>query len=165
MFLTPNPFWKKIKNGVWYKNSPVGINEIGNWVKSLAEQTGLDVKRRKISNHSIRSSAVTSLAKAGVGEQQLMKITGHHNINSIKSYLQLDGGHHQSIINQMREVTATSNACSASGSASVSGAQNVDLPIAQSSDGESTVEGDAQGFLHNCTNVTLSNCVFNFHSK
>ena len=97
MFLTPNPFWNKIQNAVWYKNSPVGVNEIGKWVKSLAIVTGLDIKRRKISNHSVRSSAVSALAKAGVEEQQLMKITGHQNVNSIKPYLQLDDKHHKSI--------------------------------------------------------------------
>ncbi|KAJ3661948.1 hypothetical protein Zmor_006320 [Zophobas morio] len=82
MFLTPNPFWNKIQNAVWYKNNPVGVNEIGKWVKSLAIVTGLDIRRRKISNHSVRSSAVSALAKAGVEEQQLMKITGHQNVNS-----------------------------------------------------------------------------------
>ncbi|KAJ3655533.1 hypothetical protein Zmor_014660 [Zophobas morio] len=102
MFLTPNPFWNKIQNAVWYKNSPVGVNEIGKWVKSLAIVTGLDIKRRKISNHSVRSSAVSALAKAGVEEQQLMKITGHQNVNSIKPYLQLDDEHHKSIINKIR---------------------------------------------------------------
>ncbi|KAJ3641890.1 hypothetical protein Zmor_028360 [Zophobas morio] len=97
MFLTPNPFWNKIQNAVWYKNSPVGVNEIGKWVKSLVIVTGLDIKRRKISNHSVRSSAVSALAKTGVEEQQLMKITGHQNVNSIKPYLQLDDKHHKSI--------------------------------------------------------------------
>lgn len=164
MFLTASPFWDKVEGGVWYKNSPVGVNEISKWVKSSADRIGLDVKRRKISNHSIRSSAVTSLAKSGVGEQQIMKITGHNNINSIKSYLQLDGEHHQAIINQMRGkiTTATSNVlCTASTSVSSSSADNVVLPT----DFTSSKETALQGLLQNCSNVNFSNCSFNFYSK
>lgn len=68
MFFTPSPFWDKVENVVWYKNNPVGTNEISKWVKLLAEKTGLDVKRRKISNYSVCSSSVSSMMKAAVGE-------------------------------------------------------------------------------------------------
>ncbi|KAJ3652243.1 hypothetical protein Zmor_018224 [Zophobas morio] len=102
MFLTPNPFWNKIQNAVWYINSPVVVNEIGKWVKPLAIVTGLEIKRRKLSNHSVLSSAVSALAKTGVEEQQLMKIRGHQKVNSIKPYLQLHDEHHKAIINKIR---------------------------------------------------------------
>ena len=143
MFLTPNPFWNKIQNAVWYKNSPVGVNEIGKWVKSLAIVTGLDIKRRKISNHSVRSSAVSALAKAGVEEQQLMKITGHQNVNSIKPYLQLDDEHHKSIINKIR---------------------NNSVNQVNNTVNDKTISG-ASCLLQNCTNVTFSNCTFNVTDK
>jgi hypothetical protein len=85
----------------------VGVNEIGKWVKTAAEEIGMDTKKRKISNHSIRSTTVSSLAKAGVGEHQLIKITGHNIINSIKPYLQMDNEHHRTIVEKMRTTTST----------------------------------------------------------
>ena len=35
------------------------------------------------------------MSKSGVGEHQIMKITGHNNINSIESYLQISSGSQQ----------------------------------------------------------------------
>lgn len=39
-----------------------------------------------------------------------MKITGHGNRHSIKSYLQIDSGHQQEIIEVMRSVSKSSQA-------------------------------------------------------
>ncbi|KAK4880611.1 hypothetical protein RN001_008757 [Aquatica leii] len=100
LFLTANP--NSCEPGIWYKNIPVGINEIGKWTKKSAEKAGLDVKRFKITNHSTRSSAVTQLAKSGVKEQ-LIKITGHSSASSIRFYLQLDTQHHAQITSKMRK--------------------------------------------------------------
>jgi hypothetical protein len=90
-FLTPNPFWQKTNSKGWYKNSPIGTNEISKWTKSSAKNIGLDVKRVKITNHSY-----------GVGEQKLVKITGHSNPSSLKPYLQLEQEHHREIIGSIR---------------------------------------------------------------
>ena len=38
---------------------------------------------------------MTQLVKKGIGEQQLIKLTGHSSANSIKSYLQIGGEHQQ----------------------------------------------------------------------
>ncbi|CAH0558871.1 unnamed protein product [Brassicogethes aeneus] len=70
--------------------------------KAVQIAIGLNVKERKITNHSNRSTAVSELAKNGVQEQQLLKITGHSNPNSIKPYLNIDQEHHNKIINTMR---------------------------------------------------------------
>jgi hypothetical protein len=83
-FLTPNPFWQKTNSNGWYKNSPIGTNEISKWTKSSAKNIGLDVKRVKITNHSNRAATVTELSRSGVGEQKLVKITGHSNPSSLK---------------------------------------------------------------------------------
>lgn len=161
MFLTANPFWNRGESSAWYKNSPVGINEISKWVKYLAKEIGLDVKRRKISNHSIRSSAVSALAKAGVGEHQLMKITGHSNVNSIKSYLQLDHDHHKVIIDEMRRniSTTTTVASSLASNSSVGSGNSV---LAQNNDPEISAK---EALLQHCNNVNFSNCSFHLFNK
>ncbi|KAJ3661308.1 hypothetical protein Zmor_005708 [Zophobas morio] len=102
LFLTPNPAWREPSSVGWFKNSPVGRNEMGKWTRTAAEEIGIDIKKKKISNHSLRSTAVSQLAKAGVGEEQLIKITGHANTFSIKPYLQLDGDHHYQMIDKLR---------------------------------------------------------------
>ncbi|KAJ3661198.1 hypothetical protein Zmor_005606 [Zophobas morio] len=68
LFLTSNPAWREPSSVGWFKNSPVGRNEMGKWTRTAAEEIGIDIKKKKISNHSLRSTAVSQLAKAGVGE-------------------------------------------------------------------------------------------------
>src|SRR5699024_5035067 len=101
LFLCCNSNWK---NGKWYKDSPIGINTLSKWTRESAEKVGLQTNRLKVSNHSHRASAVSSLAKQGVSEQQLVKITGRAHTNSIKSYLQLDTEHHFNLVQNLRNV-------------------------------------------------------------
>lgn len=102
LFLTPNENFNNFNAKSWYKNCPVGRNTISTWFKLAAGKIGIDTKKIKVTNHSGRATAVSNLAKAGIGEQQLIKITGHSNSQSIKPYLQLDSTHHQNIIETMR---------------------------------------------------------------
>lgn len=104
LFLTPNRNWQ---SSVWYKNIPIGLNNLSSWTKKTAEKIGLDTLSKKFTNHSNRSTAVTHLANANVPEQQLMKITGHTNSNSIKTYLQMQSTHHEEIINSMRKAATS----------------------------------------------------------
>lgn len=133
LFLRPNRFWKT-ENDTWFDNIPVGKNTINGWTKSSAQVIGLDTKNKKITNHSNRSTAVSQLAKKGVPEQQLIKITGHNNSTSIKPYLTIDENRHDEIINSMR------------GNASTVGSNN-------------TSSSSASTF--NFTNCTFNNCSFN----
>lgn len=102
-FLTPNPNWKcENVDTFWYKNSPIGKNTISKWTKLAAEAIGIDTKRVNISNHSHRASTISHLAKAGVPEQSLIKMTGHSKTGSLKPYLQFDDEHHNKIVQQIR---------------------------------------------------------------
>src|SRR5436190_13834764 len=96
IFLTVNPSWKDKKS--------VGFYIISKWTSDAAEQIGLDVKRCKITNHSIRSTAVSNLAKSGVGEHQITKITGHSNSSFISSYIKIDSEHHEALITNLRNL-------------------------------------------------------------
>ena len=68
----------------------------------MAKNIALDVKRVKITNHSNRAAATTELSRSGVGEQKLVKITGHSSPSSLKPYLQLDQEHHRELIGSIR---------------------------------------------------------------
>lgn len=74
LFLTPNPKWKLHNSSSWFKNVPMG-NEMAKWVKRNSEKIGIDSKKKKKTNNSLRSSIVSQLAKSGLGVKQLIKIT------------------------------------------------------------------------------------------
>jgi hypothetical protein len=103
LFLTPNPSWQNQQSIGRFKNTPVGRNQISSWMAESAKNWYRFKKKKKITNHSVRATAVSNLAKQGVGEQQLIKITGHSSAHSIRPYLQMDMEHHQTIINSMRQ--------------------------------------------------------------
>lgn len=105
LFLTPNPFWKNSTER-WYKNLPVGVNELSKWTKQTAQAIGIDVQNNKITNHSHRSTAVTIMANAGISDQQLIKITGHSSANSIQPYLNMQPEQHNNILEKMRGSSA-----------------------------------------------------------
>ena len=52
LFLTPNPNWNKSETSAWYKDCPVGKNQISTWTKEAAEKIGIDTKIARISNRS-----------------------------------------------------------------------------------------------------------------
>lgn len=87
----------------------MGVNEIGKWLKLAAESVGIDINSAKISNHSLRATAISELAKKGIGETQLIKISGHSNVSSFKPYIQMDKEHHQDIILKLRNDTEENN--------------------------------------------------------
>lgn len=47
LFLTVNPFWQTENSKGWFKNMPIGKNEMSKWTKSSASKIGLDVKEKK----------------------------------------------------------------------------------------------------------------------
>lgn len=149
-FLTSNPFWTK--NGIWYKNSPVGRNELSKWLKKSAEQCGINVKNRKITNHSSRSTIVSHLAKAGVEEQQLIKITGHASASSIQPYLNIDSSHHTTIIEKIRKVPSSSGI---SASVTKTSTSTSTCSLAESK------EEYSDEIIKKPYNVVYTNCVFN----
>jgi hypothetical protein len=106
MFLSVNHGWTPENKAVWFKNCPAGINELGKWLKVSAQKAGLDTKRLKTTNHSADLSAVTMLPSSGIGEQELIKKTGHSSGASIKPYLQLNEEHHSRIIQCFRNKAA-----------------------------------------------------------
>lgn len=146
LFLTQNPFWNKVPGARWYKDSPVGQNTISKWVKESAQKAGLDLGNKKITNHSSRATAVSNLAKSGLGEQQIIKITGHANSNSIKPYLQLDQEHHELIVKKLRRSEPTAE----------NAINSINL-MPSTSSGTITDNSDLK---KTCTNV-YNNCIFN----
>lgn len=160
LFLTPNPTWNTPQTLGWFKNIPVGRNKLSKWTKEAAVRTGLNTKDKKITNHSLRATAVSNLAKAGIEEQQLIKITGHNRAGSIKPYLQMDSNHHSTIINALRNGSKEPEASSSQGQIN----QNTTTAATSSEDDVHLSEVSSiiknHNNISNNTPVVYNNCKF-----
>lgn len=137
LFLTPNPDWKK--TGIWYKNCPMGLNQLSKWTRLGAQSIGINTKKVKITNHSNRSSTVSNLTKSGANLQEVIQITGHSSSESLKPYLKLSNEHHLNIVEKMRKTT---------------------LPCSTNNIASSSSSTD-----NNVSNIIYNNCTFNINTK
>lgn len=67
LFLTINPAWKL--NRKWFKDVPAGRNTVSKWTNIQTKISGLNIENIKLTNHFLRATGVSNLAKKGVGEQ------------------------------------------------------------------------------------------------
>lgn len=95
LYLTPlrkERDWTKAP--VWFSKIPLGIHSIDTLMKSMAEAAGLDVTRKRYTNHSIRKTTVRKLRKGGASSTEIIAITGHKNQQSLVDYDELDENDH-----------------------------------------------------------------------
>lgn len=155
MFLTCNPSWNNSESSYWYKNMPIGRNEISKWTKEAAAKIGLDTKHCKITNHSNRATAVSNLIKNKAQEQQLIKLTGHGSVSSIKPYLQMDTEHHLSVINKLRRNESNVEPQPGTSKTNLNkGLESTNVENVISGEKETPTIYQNCNFFINCTNVT-----------
>jgi integrase len=71
------------KTPVWFKSSPLGVNSLGNFMKSMAEQGNLP---GKYTNHSARRTMITTLRHENINPLDISQLSGHKNLKSIDTY-------------------------------------------------------------------------------
>ena len=89
-----SPFYLTVKpqvhinSDVWFYPRPLGKNKIGSLLKNAAEllQTDTGKSRSKIANHSARKTSITKLLDNNVHPLNVSQLSGHKNIDSLKSY-------------------------------------------------------------------------------
>ena len=69
---------------VWYANQPVGLNKLGEMMKSISKKAGLT---KVYTNHCVQATTVTVLNKSGVVPHQICHITGHKRVESLAPYI------------------------------------------------------------------------------
>lgn len=67
----------------FFDNSPLGVKTIGSFMKKISQSAKLS---KLYTNHSIRSTCITLLNEEGVAATNIIKITGHSSVNSLKTY-------------------------------------------------------------------------------
>ena len=93
LFQYPKRNWRP-SDKVWYENRPHGKNKLSSLMKEISVEAGLS---RTYTNHSVRATAITLWANAGLTVREIMTISGHRNGASLRSY------HNQPSVNQLRK--------------------------------------------------------------
>lgn len=68
---------------VWFGNSPVGHNLLGETVKRLCKNAEIE---GQFTNHSLRATTATRALKKGIPDKFVMERTGHRDIRSLQKY-------------------------------------------------------------------------------
>ena len=73
---------------IWYYNRPLGKNKLGEFLSKAANvlQQRSASSRSKVSNHSARKTAITSLLEKNVNPLHVSQLSGHKNVDSLNSY-------------------------------------------------------------------------------
>ena len=72
-----------VSDSCWYTMKPIGINTLGNFMKTISKRLGLSIH---YSNHSIWATVVTLLSSKGLEARQIMRLTKHKSESSLRSY-------------------------------------------------------------------------------
>ena len=80
----------------WYTSKPIGINELGGFMKNISKRLSLS---KIYTNHCIRATTVTVLSAEGLEARHIMRVTGHRCESSLRSY------DHDNTIIQKRKIS------------------------------------------------------------
>lgn len=78
----------KPKTNVWYASTRVGDHPLSDFMKNLSKSAQLS---QKYTNHDIRVTGCSILHRAKFSDKQIMSITGHKSIESLKIYKRVSG--------------------------------------------------------------------------
>ena len=73
----------KPTDNIWYKNQPVGINTLGNFMKRMAKAAKISGKK---TNNSAWKTMIKWLVKENVNPLHVAQLSGHKNLKSLDSY-------------------------------------------------------------------------------
>ena len=87
-----SPFYLAVRHNrrsneeVWYMKAPLGQNEIGKFLSTAAKNAGLHRERKKVTNHSVTKTCISTLLDADVPENFVAQLSGHKSTESLQSY-------------------------------------------------------------------------------
>ena len=72
-----------MEDASWYANTPIGKNPIAGF---MSEISNIGKLSQRYTNHSIRATSITLLDDAEIPDRHIIKVSGHKNASSLKSY-------------------------------------------------------------------------------
>lgn len=163
--------WRE--KSTWYKLSPLGKNQIGQFLPKTAKNAGLQACGKKIANHSVRKTSISRLLDAGIPENFVQQLSGHKNLQSLSSYKSASLAHQRQMSDTLRQHPSTSQVVPVDGRSPVVYYQH-QQQMQYSSSTQSTMSFDQsslnvqampyQSFFASTTIGSISNCVFNIQT-
>ena len=92
LYLTPLQHFEG--KDMWYTLSPVGLNQIDHFMKTMTKLAGLETIQKNFTNHSVRKMLVRKLQKSGISNDKIASITGHSSEQSLRYYADTDIADH-----------------------------------------------------------------------
>ena len=77
----------------WYEGALVGKNKLGNMVKEMYFEAGIESK----TNHSLRATGATSMFRSNVPEKSIQNVTGHRSLEALRKYEKTCDDQHQAV--------------------------------------------------------------------
>ena len=74
------------RSDVWFKKTPMGVHKIHNLVKEMTKTCPALNLNKKITNHSIRKTAVRRLRENGFQKAEIKNVTGHASEAGLDAY-------------------------------------------------------------------------------
>lgn len=105
MNLHDSPFFlavnhrRKPDSQIWYMKSPLGKNEIGRFMSSVAKEANLPANGKKVSNHSVRKTSISRLLDANCPDIFVSQLSGHKSVESLKNYKTASNKHQRAMSN------------------------------------------------------------------
>ncbi|CAB4035897.1 Zinc metallo ase nas-39 [Paramuricea clavata] len=83
-FQYPKRKWSPA-DSAWYENKPLGVNTLGNMMKTISEAASLSTV---YTNHSVRETSIIMWSNAGLTNRHIMAISEHRSEQSLVHYNQ-----------------------------------------------------------------------------
>ena len=117
------------QDNVWYKKSPLGKNEIGKFLSTVAQKAGLQREGKQITAQSVRRTCISRLLlDADIPENFVAKLSGHKKMESLQSYKSASSTH------QTRMSSTLSRARCSSEESTMSSVQDLQMASCLSSE-------------------------------
>ena len=75
LFQYPKRKWSPA-DSTWYENRPLGVNALGNMMKTIIEAAGLS---KIYTNHFVRATSIRLWSNLGLTNRHIMAISGHRS--------------------------------------------------------------------------------------
>lgn len=131
----------------WYKNEPLGVNTLGQMMKTISQSAGLS---KVYTNHCVRATTITVLLNAGVDTNHIRARTGHRTVEGLQPYIG-----HQTAQQKRTEASILGSALHGEGASNSAAHVNINLDTSQQAvqaqTGGMSAGGVVQGHFANCT--------------
>ena len=127
----------------WYKNEPLGVNTLGQMMKTISKSAGLS---KLYTNHCVRATTITVLLNAGVDTNHIRARIGHRTVEGLQPYIG-----HQTAQQKRNEASILGSALDGTGAGPSTANADTSQYTVQAQSGGMSAGGLVQGHFANCT--------------